>query len=226
MGSRKRNAMVVRPCPHNQGLANDRHQHVSSGHERQPTEHPPFGHVCATMKDVPDPFSQTFVERHPDNPSARMMPQANPDARLKPFRMPRDRYDFVLATKTGSGEVMKFRAIDFVVVFVADMDRAVAFYRDTLGIAIAGGEVPHPVWNELETEPVTVALFANTDTAGSNASIGIAVDEVQAAVAELRDAGHEIALDTIETPVCYLATMHDPDGNILILHQRKDGTAG
>jgi predicted enzyme related to lactoylglutathione lyase len=121
---------------------------------------------------------------------------------------------------------MKFRAIDFVVVFVADMDRAITFYRDTLGIVIAGGEDPHPVWNELETEPVTVALFANTDSAGSNASIGIAVDDVQAAVDELRASGHAVAMDTIETPVCFMATMHDPDGNTLILHQRKDGTAG
>ncbi len=121
---------------------------------------------------------------------------------------------------------MKFRAIDFVVVFVADMDRAITFYRDTLGIAIAGGEDPHPVWNELETEPVTVALFANTDSAGSNASIGIAVDDVQAAVDELRASEHAVAMDTIETPVCFMATMHDPDGNTLILHQRKDGTAG
>ncbi|MCX5989410.1 MAG: VOC family protein [Chloroflexi bacterium] len=87
---------------------------------------------------------------------------------------------------------MKFRAIDFVVVFVADMDRAITFYRDTLGIAI----------------------------------IGIAVDDVQAAVDELRASGHAVAMDTIETPVCFMATMHDPDGNTLILHQRKDGTAG
>lgn len=121
---------------------------------------------------------------------------------------------------------MKFRAIDFIVVFVADMDRAITFYRDTLGIAIAGGEDPHPVWNELDTKPVTIALFAHPDSAGSNASIGIAVDNVQAAVAELQGDGHKIVMDTIETPVCFMATMHDPDGNTLILHQRKDGTTG
>jgi len=30
----------------------------------------------------------------------------------------------------------------------------------------------------------------------------------------------------MEIPVCFMAIMHDPDGNTLILHQRKDGTAG
>ena len=43
---------------------------------------------------------------------------------------------------------------------------------------------------------------------------------------ELRTSGHAVAMDTTETPVCFMATMHDPDGNTLILHQRKDGTAG
>ena len=29
-----------------------------------------------------------------------------------------------------------------------------------------------------------------------------------------------------ESGVCYSALIRDPDGNLLILHQRKDGTAG
>ena len=72
---------------------------------------------------------------------------------------------------------MTVRAIDFVVVHVADMDRAVSFYRDTLGIPVNEDGV-HEVWTELDTTPVTVALFRNPDSAGSNASIALAVDDV------------------------------------------------
>lgn len=122
---------------------------------------------------------------------------------------------------------MNYRAIDFVVVFVADMTRAVNFYRDTLGISLAEGDDDyHPVWNELDTHPVTIALYANEETAGSNASIGLAVADVASAVEELRGMGHMVVMEPIETPVCWMANVRDPDGNMLILHQRKDGTAG
>jgi predicted enzyme related to lactoylglutathione lyase len=33
-------------------------------------------------------------------------------------------------------------------------------------------------------------------------------------------------MDTIESPVCWMAVVEDPDGNKILLHQRKNGTAG
>jgi hypothetical protein len=30
----------------------------------------------------------------------------------------------------------------------------------------------------------------------------------------------------VETPVCFMGLIADPDGNLIFLHQRKDGTAG
>lgn len=120
---------------------------------------------------------------------------------------------------------MTVRAIDFVVVHVADMDRAIQFYRDTLGIPVAPDAI-HEIWTELDTVPVTVALFRNPDSAGSNASIALAVDDVEAAVAAFRAAGRGVVMDPVDTPVCHMAAVHDLDGNTLILHRRKDGTAG
>ena len=34
------------------------------------------------------------------------------------------------------------------------------------------------------------------------------------------------AMETIESPVCWMAVVTDPDGNKILLHQRKDGTFG
>ena len=39
--------------------------------------------------------------------------------------------------------------------FVADMDKAVAFYRDTLGLPL---RFASPFWSEFDTGPVTLAL--------------------------------------------------------------------
>ena len=55
---------------------------------------------------------------------------------------------------------MNVRAIDFIALSVADMDRAAMFYRDILGLDIPPGDAGHPMhamWRELDTSPVTIA---------------------------------------------------------------------
>ena len=120
---------------------------------------------------------------------------------------------------------MKVRAIDFVVMNVSDMQRSMAFYRDTLGMEF-------PVWDdtpnfqEIQTEPVAMALRRDPHGAGQNAAIALAVDDIHAAVEELRAKGVSVLSAPREQNVCYGALIQDPDGNLLLLHQRKDGTAG
>lgn len=120
---------------------------------------------------------------------------------------------------------MKVRAIDFVVINVSDIDRAKAFYRDTLGMDFPLRE-PTERWNEFDSPPVALALRLAKQDVGVNAGIALAVDDVAAAVEELRGKGVKILTDVGESPVCHMALIEDPDGNLLILHRRKDGTAG
>jgi predicted enzyme related to lactoylglutathione lyase len=42
-----------------------------------------------------------------------------------------------------------------------------------------------------------------------------------AAVRRLKDAGVKCLSGMQETPVCHLLTIADPDGNLLVIHQRK-----
>ena len=58
------------------------------------------------------------------------------------------------------------------------------------------------------------------------ATVAIAVDDVTAAIEELRRKDVAIFSEPHEEPGCYQVALSDPDGNCLILHQRKDGTAG
>jgi predicted enzyme related to lactoylglutathione lyase len=57
-------------------------------------------------------------------------------------------------------------------------------------------------------------------------AVALAVDDVRAAVAELRGKGVRIVVEPVETADCWLAIVADPDGNLVYVHQRKDGTAG
>jgi predicted enzyme related to lactoylglutathione lyase len=120
---------------------------------------------------------------------------------------------------------MKVRAIDFVVMNVSDMERSKAFYRDTLGMAF-------PIWEdsanfqEFESQPVAMALRVDKRNPGKNAAIALAVEDVAAAVEELKGKGVKVVGETREFETCTSAMIEDPDGNLLLLHKRKDGTAG
>ena len=119
---------------------------------------------------------------------------------------------------------MRVRAIDFIACHVTDMEEAKAFYRDTLGIA-APYLIAAPTWTELDTGPSTLALVKWDKHPGMSA-IALAVDDVCAAIEELRAKGVRIVMEPVETDDCWLAMIADPVGNHLYIHHHKDGTAG
>jgi len=124
---------------------------------------------------------------------------------------------------------MKPRAVDFVSYSVTDMDRSEAFYRDVLGldVEVARGAPGTRAsgYMELEAGGTAIALVVLPQL-HPNAIVALAVEDVGAAVEELRGKSVPIAMEPIETPVCFMAVVTDPDGNQILLHQRKDGTFG
>ena len=123
---------------------------------------------------------------------------------------------------------VKAKAVDFIAYTVTDMDRAEAFYRDALGLEVS---VPRGTkgtrgngFMEFEVGGVSIGLTQLDPL--PNGAMALAVDDVHQAVADLKGMHAEIAMEPIETPVCFMAVVSDPDGNKVILHQRKDGTAG
>ena len=125
---------------------------------------------------------------------------------------------------------MEARAVDFVCYNVTDMEKALEFYRDTLGLAL--DSTYEGIWAEFGVKGVTLALcgppWGTPPQAGyrGGATVALAVADVRASVAELRAKGVTIVQDAMDSPVCLMATIADPDGNRLWLHQRKDGTCG
>lgn len=121
---------------------------------------------------------------------------------------------------------MLVRGSDFVMYHVSDLENSLKFYRDTLGMTVEeqyGGD-----WVELMATPTTLALYRpeEGEPQVGGASIGLAVDDVAAAVAELKEKDVTVVWGDGESPVCHFAVIKDPDGNNVILHQRKDGTFG
>ncbi len=105
------------------------------------------------------------------------------------------------------------RRVDFVALAVGDLKRSDAFYGETLGLARnlnSSGER----WIEYETGNLTLALSQ------FGGGIAIGVDDVDAARAELEEAGVDFHGDTFDSGVCNGAPFTDPDGNRLLLHRR------
>ncbi len=121
---------------------------------------------------------------------------------------------------------MKVRAVDFVLYSVSDMNRSQKFYRDLFGLK--RGEEWNRFWSEFATKPVALALCdpkRGWKWSGPGC-VALAVHDVYAAVERLRAKGVKILNEPVETSVCHMAFIADPDGNRICLHQRKDGTAG
>ncbi|MGH2350599.1 MAG: VOC family protein [Chloroflexota bacterium] len=123
---------------------------------------------------------------------------------------------------------MKPKGVDFVSYTVTDMDRAEAFYRDALGLDVVTrrGEPGTRSNGFMELAAGGTAISLTAMEPQPNAIVALAVDDVGAAVAELRGKGVPIVMEPLETPDCFMAVVADPDDNKILIHQRKDGTFG
>jgi catechol 2,3-dioxygenase-like lactoylglutathione lyase family enzyme len=80
--------------------------------------------------------------------------------------------------------------------FVADMDRAVAFYRDTLGLTL---KFASPGWTEFATGETTLALHpASAQNPAGSTHLGFVAENIDPLYREL--AGKGVAFTRVPTP--------------------------
>ena len=94
--------------------------------------------------------------------------------------------------------------------FVADMDRAVAFYRDTLGLPV---KFVSPEWREFATGDTTLALHpASTENPAGTTHLGFRTDDVRAVHRELSAKGIEFTRQPTPEHGITLAEFVDSEG--------------
>jgi catechol 2,3-dioxygenase-like lactoylglutathione lyase family enzyme len=113
---------------------------------------------------------------------------------------------------------MQVEQVDFVSVPTRDTARAVAWYRDVLGL-------PASEYTEGEVETPNLTLsFWNPEDQGetfvpNENGVAFRVADVEAAIEEVRQKGAEV-MGIQDSGVCHMGFVKDPDGNVLILHRR------
>jgi predicted enzyme related to lactoylglutathione lyase len=113
--------------------------------------------------------------------------------------------------------------VDFVSVPTHDIEAAVAFYGDTLGLP-RRSYMPERGFAEFQAGNLTIGLMTpekmGMEHHASRNPIALQVKDMENARGELEQAGVQFAGDTFDTGVCHMAFFADPDGNALMLHHR------
>lgn len=121
---------------------------------------------------------------------------------------------------------MKILEIAFSCYPVTDMERARAFYEGVLGLTpTMNHKMGEAHWVEYDIGPGTLSLGIAPGMTPSRdgCSVALEVEDFDQAINKLKEAGIEFQFGPLETPVCHMAFVRDPDGNSIGIHKRKPG---
>jgi predicted enzyme related to lactoylglutathione lyase len=120
---------------------------------------------------------------------------------------------------------MKVIEIAFAGYPVTDLKRARQFYEGALGLKPArvfGSETE--AWIEYDIGAGTLSIgnmAPEWKPSPGGGSVGLEVEDFSAAIQQLKSGGYSVSFGPIETPVCHMAVVSDPDGNSVTIHKRK-----
>jgi predicted enzyme related to lactoylglutathione lyase len=100
--------------------------------------------------------------------------------------------------------------LTYAIKYVGDMDRAVAFHRDTLGLPL---KFQSPEWSEFATGDTTLALHHSTpEKPAGTVEVGFASDDLAGCYARREELGIEFTQPPTEMHGTHIAQIRDPDG--------------
>jgi catechol 2,3-dioxygenase-like lactoylglutathione lyase family enzyme len=100
--------------------------------------------------------------------------------------------------------------LNYAIKFVADMDKAIAFYRDTLGLEL---KFASPFWTEFATGETTLALHpASDENPAGSVQLGFGTDDLPGFYARRNELGMTFTQPPTEMHGTQIARFRDIDG--------------
>jgi predicted enzyme related to lactoylglutathione lyase len=100
--------------------------------------------------------------------------------------------------------------LNYTIKFVSDMDAAVAFHRDTLGLKLG---FHSPFWSEFETGETKLALHpASPENPAGTVQLGLGVEDLDTFLAHAQAQGVAITSPAREVHGTRIARIRDPEG--------------
>ncbi|HUB66373.1 MAG TPA: VOC family protein [Candidatus Methylacidiphilales bacterium] len=126
--------------------------------------------------------------------------------------------------------MIQVNEIAFVANPVTDKQKARDFYEGIFHLKPAmHSDFPEGFWIEHELGANTLALSnfwrPSLQPGQKGPSIAFEVDDFDQTIAGLKARNVPFVMDVLETPVCHMAVVTDPDGNSIFIHKRKPGHA-
>ena len=122
--------------------------------------------------------------------------------------------------------MIKVTELAFCCYAVTDMPRARSFYEGALGLKpTTVSDTQNGQWVEYSFGPHAIAIGSAPGFKPSpdGCSAALEVEDFDAAVAHVRASGAKFRLEPLQTPVCRMAMVFDPDGNSICIHKRNAG---
>jgi predicted enzyme related to lactoylglutathione lyase len=100
--------------------------------------------------------------------------------------------------------------LNYAIKFVSDMDSAVAFYRDTLGL---NSTFQSPFWSEFDTGETKLALHpASDENPAGSVQLGLGTDDLDRFHAEAEAKGLAFTSPPTDMHGTRIARFRDPEG--------------
>ncbi|MDF0642580.1 MAG: VOC family protein [Nitrospira sp.] len=119
---------------------------------------------------------------------------------------------------------MKVVEIAFTCYPVTDLKRARQYHEGVLGLRESrffGNEDQGFVEYDIGSGTLAIGNTApEWKPSAGGGSVGLEVDDFDAAIVRLKASGCPFVLEPFETPVCRMAVVSDPDGNSITIHRR------
>lgn len=129
------------------------------------------------------------------------------------------------SSSTAPTPSVRIKEIAFTGYPVTDLARARVFYESVLGLKQSTAfEHEGAAWIEYDVGAGTLAIsnmMSSWKPSPDGPSIAFEVEDFDAAVAALRQAGVKFMLEPMIGEVCSLAVVADPDGNGVAIHRRN-----
>jgi len=112
--------------------------------------------------------------------------------------------------------------VAFTAIAVSDKERARKFYQEVLELKPATTAMDG-AWVEYELGATTIGVGCHPawQPSREGTTVAFEVPNIDDAIKKLKERGVTFDSEKYESPVCFMAQFRDPDGNKLLVHQRK-----
>src|SRR5580704_11511669 len=117
---------------------------------------------------------------------------------------------------------ISIRAVDFVIYCAKDSLKLRSWYQNVFGLK--RGKEWHEFWSEFATEPLTLCINGPNRSKkeewewSGSAAIALAVDDIHQAAMACRRRKIRILKGPVETSLCWMLFIQDPEANRIVLH--------